>query len=46
MMTVVLATMVGSVALFFTLLRRQTSCSGIKKLGSVECMTEVASSKA
>ncbi len=46
MMAVVLSTMLISVALFFTLLRRQTACSGIKKLGSVECLTEVASSKA
>ncbi len=46
MMTVLLSTMIVSVTLFFTLLRRQTSCSGIKKLGSVECLTEVASSKA
>ncbi len=46
MFSVLIATMLGSVVLFFTLLRRQTSCSGIKKLGSVECITEVASSKA
>jgi hypothetical protein len=46
MMTVLISTMLGSVALYFTLLRRQTSCSGIKQLGSVECVREVASSKA